>query len=261
MIIQKLTITYLFEFVVIKIIKTKAWAQQIVNIIIIYKYKNYNPLISPPDPLLKRTVVPKVNPRFGKMKAHITLPEFKGEEPITKFEYKPILKEMLTSPSIEKQYEVNLYINSNKMLNNLIYLKTQLNKDGLIVLENLVNVKKLNKSYKNETEEEEEIIQIEPEQNNFSQNILDNSKIENINNFIGNNKTQENKNKNIDINKQTENGNSRNNNLMTNNNSINNNIQLKKNNGNMLQNKIQRPQTVYHELKPYYTLKNKMIIL
>ena len=221
----------------------------------IYKYKNYNAFISPPDPLLKRTVVPKVNPRFGKMKAHITLPEFKGEEPITKFEYKPILKEMLTSPSIEKQYEVNLYINSNKMLNNLIYLKTQLNKDGLIVLENLVNVKKLNKSYKNETEEEEEIIQIEPENNNFSQNILDNSKIENINNFIGNNKTQENK--NIEINKQTENVNSRNNNLMTNNNSINNNTQLKKNNGNILQNKIQRPQTVYHELKPYYTLKNK----
>ena len=221
----------------------------------IYKYKNYNALISPPDPLLKRTVVPKVNPRFGKMKAHITLPEFKGEEPITKFEYKPILKEMLTSPSIEKQYEVNLYINSNKMLNNLIYLKTQLNKDGLIVLENLVNVKKLNKSYKNETEEEEEIMQIEPDQNNFSQNILDNSKIENINNFIGNNKTQENK--NIEINKQIENGNSRNNNLMSYNNSINNNNQLKKNNGNILQNKIQRPQTVYHELKPYYILKNK----
>jgi hypothetical protein len=64
-----------------------------------YKY-NYNSLISPPDPLLKRTAVPKVNPRFGKMKEYIKLPEFKGEEPIIKFEYKPILKEMLTSPSI-----------------------------------------------------------------------------------------------------------------------------------------------------------------
>jgi hypothetical protein len=31
------------------------------------------------------------------------------------------------------------------MLNNLIYLKTQLNRDGLISLENLVNIKKLNK--------------------------------------------------------------------------------------------------------------------
>ena len=111
-------------------------------------YKNYNSIIPPADPLLKRTIVPKVNPRFGKMKAHIALPEFKGEEPITKFEYKPILKEMLTSPAIEKQYEVSLYLNSSKMLNNLIYLKTQLSKEGLISLDNLVNVKKLNKKTK-----------------------------------------------------------------------------------------------------------------
>ena len=66
----------------------------------LYKYRDYNSFISPPDPLLKRTVVPKVNPRFGKMREYITLPEFRGEEPISKFEYKPILKEMLTSPSI-----------------------------------------------------------------------------------------------------------------------------------------------------------------
>jgi len=49
------------------------------------------------------------------------LPEFKGEEPITKFEYRPILKEMLATPSIEKQYEVSLYINSTKMLLDLNY--------------------------------------------------------------------------------------------------------------------------------------------
>ena len=219
----------------------------------LYKYKNYDSLISPPDPLLKRTFIPKVNPRFGKMKAYITLPEFKGEEPVTKFEYKPILKEMLTSPSIEKQYEVSLYVNSNKMLNNLIYLKTQLNKDGLITLENLVNVKKLNKYYKNETEEEEEIIQIEPEQNNFSNNILKKSNNENINNFIGNNKTDENK--NIEIQKQSaENSVSRNNNVFPNNNSLSKNNQFIKTG---LNTKLQRPKTVFHELKPYYKLKNK----
>ena len=218
----------------------------------IYKYKNYNALFSPPDPLLKRTVVPKVNPRFGKMKVHINLPEFRGEEPITKFEYKPILKEMMTSPSIEKQYEVSLYINSNKMINNLVYLKTQLNKDGLITLENLVNVKKLNKYYKNETEEEDEIMDIEPEENNFSNNLLDNSKIRNINNFIGN-KTQENNN---EINKQIENGISRNNIIIPNNNSTPNNIKLKKK-GNIFHNKLRRPKTVYNELKPYYTIKDK----
>ena len=121
------------------------------------------------------------------MKEYIPLPEFKGEEPFTKFEYRPIMKEMLTSPSIEKQYEVSLYINSYKMMHNLIYLKTQLNKEGLISIENLVNVKKLNKYYKNEEEEEEEMMQMEQTQlNNFSGNTLDNNLINiketNINN-------------------------------------------------------------------------------
>ena len=50
-----------------------------------FKYKNYDSILSPPDPLLKRTAVPKINPRFGKMKEYIPLPEFKGEEPFTKF--------------------------------------------------------------------------------------------------------------------------------------------------------------------------------
>ena len=194
-------------------------------------HKNYNPLFPPADPLLKRTLVPKVNPRFGKMKSYITLPEFKGEEPLIKFEYKPILKEMLTTPAIEKQYEVGLYVNSTKMLNNLIYLKTQLNKEGMIPLDNLVNVKKLNKSFKNETEEEE--IPIISENNNY----------ENLNNAdnINNNELNDNNNQKI------ENGNS---------NDMNNNQHMLKHISS-IGNKLQRPKTVYNELKPYYTLKNK----
>ena len=195
-------------------------------------YKKYNPLFPPADPLLKRTIIPKVNPRFGKMKAHISLPEFKGEEPITKFEYKPILKEMLKTPAIEKQYEVSLYINSIKMLNNLIYLKTQLNKEGLISLENLVNVKKLNKSFKNESEEEDVVI------------ISENNNIENLNN--------------------NENINENNNELKDNNNNENQNIEneptkkiTETKSSALLAKKTQRPKTVYNELKPYYTLKNK----
>ena len=209
---------------------------------IIYgEYKNYNPLFPPADPLLKRTLVPKVNPRFGKMKAHITLPEFKGEEPITKFEYKPILKEMLKTPSIEKQYEVSLYINSTKMLNNLIYLKTQLNKEGLISLENLVNVKKLNKSFKNETEEEDMVI------------ISENNNIENINNNenINQNNNNKNNNNNNEIQENKNNQNVEN---------IDNDTARKiteTKNDTSKQNKIQRPKTVYNELKPYYKLKNK----
>ena len=215
----------------------------------IYKSKNYDALLTPPDPLLKRTVVPKVNPRFGKMKEYIPLPEFKGEEPFTKFEYKPILKEMLTSPSIEKQYEVSLYINSNKMRNNLIYLKTQLNKDGLISLENLVNVKKLNKYYKNEDEEEEEIIQMEQTQlnNNYIGATLENNAINSKD--ININNSQENNTDVINIqNQQYEEETTINNNTTKDN--TNNNRTLK--GGNFI-----RPKTVYNELKPYYTLKNK----
>ena len=219
-----------------------------------YKNKNYDSIISPPDPLLKRTVVPKVNPRFGKMKQYIPLPDFKGEEPFTKFEYKPIMKEMLTTPSIEKQYEVSLYINSNKMLNNLIYLKTQLNKDGLISLENLVNVKKLNKYYKNEDEEEEEMIPINPIQNNYSGATLENNGINNKDLNI-NNSQDNNAELLINGNKHYEEENS-----------INNNEQKDGNNNKFLKtgtfandnnNKYLRPKSVYNELKPYYTLKNK----
>ena len=215
-----------------------------------YKFKNYDALISPPDPLLKRTVVPKVNPRFGKMKVHINLPEFIGEEPITKFEYKPMLKEMLNNPSIERQYEASIYVNCNKMINNLIYLKTSLNKDGLISLENLVNIKKLNKYYKNESDEEEEIIDIEPVQNNFSKDIFENSNNRNNNNMFENNNSEENIN-------NLENGPLKN--YITNN---GNDSSLKENhkiikNISLFGNKLQRPKTVYHGLKPFYTLKNK----
>ena len=87
-----------------------------------------NPLIPPADPLLKRTILPVVNPKFGKMKTHIILPEFIGKEPITKFEYKPTIINLQNQN--EKMYEVNLYINSHIMLNKLVYLKTSLNKDG-----------------------------------------------------------------------------------------------------------------------------------
>ena len=215
-----------------------------------FKYKNYDSILSPPDPLLKRTAVPKINPRFGKMKEYIPLPEFKGEEPFTKFEYKPILKEMISTPSIEKQYEVSLYINSYKMLNNLIYLKTNLNKEGLVSLENLINVKKLNKYYKNEYEEEEEII--DPIQNNIDGNIIDNNgnniKEMDQNNFqdnnpdllIGNKKFEE---ENYANNKE--------------NISKDNNRFAKTGNYPHDNNKYYRPNTVYNELKPYYTLKNK----
>ena len=191
-------------------------------------FKNYNSLIPPADPLLKRTIVPKVNPKFGKMKAHIILPDFKGEEPIIKFEYKPVLKDIIKNITIEKQYEVSLYVNSSKMLNNLVYLKTKLSKDGTIILENLINVKKLNRNYNNESEEEDD--------NEGSPPISDS--LNNLNPI-----------ENINYNNENNNG--------------NNKYNLSKNNDTKLIKNISslglnRPRTVFgNKIKPFYTLKNK----
>ena len=187
-------------------------------------FKNYNySLIPPADPLLKRTIVPKVNPKFGKMKAHIILPDFKGEEPLIKIEYKPALKDIMKNITIEKQYEVNLYVNSSKMLNNLIYLKTKLNKDGQIVLENLINVKKLNRNYGNDSDEDDD--------NDGQQPIVDSS-----NNNVNANPIEK-KEENIDMNNKNDD-----NKLVKNISSLG----------------LSRPKTTFgNKLKSFYTLKNQ----
>ena len=187
-------------------------------------FKNYNySLIPPADPLLKRTIVPKVNPKFGKMKAHIMLPDFKGEEPLIKIEYKPALKDIMKNITIEKQYEVNLYVNSSKMLNNLIYLKTKLNKDGQIVLENLINVKKLNRNYGNDSDEDDD--------NDGQQPIVDSS-----NNNVNANPIEK-KEENIDMNNKNDD-----NKLVKNISSLG----------------LSRPKTAFgNKLKSFYTLKNQ----
>ena len=91
------------------------------------------------------------------MKEYIILPDFIGDEPLTEMIFNPVLQDNLIKPQNEKQYEINLYLNSHKMLNNLIYLKIPLTKDGLIPTQNIINVKKLNKDNKYE-EDEEDII-------------------------------------------------------------------------------------------------------
>ena len=102
---------------------------------------------------------------FGKMKEYIKLPEFIGEEPLTEIIFNPIIDDCLTKPQNEKQYEINLYINSHKMISNLIYLKTPLNKDGTIPIQNIINVKKIKTENKNSEDEEEVIPEIQKEKN------------------------------------------------------------------------------------------------
>ncbi len=141
--------------------------------------KLINPLIPPPDPLIKRTNIPALNPKFGKMKSFINLPKFIGEEPITKFEYKPNIINLQNQN--EKMYEANFYINSHSMLGKLIYLKSSLNKDGCIEIENIINVKKLN-NIKNENNLHQNIYF-----NNNENNKPSTSGSEKLNNNLGNN--------------------------------------------------------------------------
>jgi hypothetical protein len=102
---------------------------------------------------------------FGKMKEYIKLPEFIGEEPLTEIIFNPIIDDCLTKPQNEKQYEINLYLNSHKMISNLVYLKTPLNKDGTIPIQNIINVKKLKTENKNSEDEEEVIPEVQKEKN------------------------------------------------------------------------------------------------
>ena len=96
-------------------------------------------------------------------------------------------------------------------------------------MKNLVNVKKLNKYYKNETEEED--MQINLDENNDIPNNDYNINLEENNN--NNNSKKE------EINSQNDN----------NSKEINNNNNKSNNNNN----KFQRSKTVYNKLKPYYS--------
>ena len=97
----------------------------------------------------------KNEPKLGKMKEYIILPDFIGDEPLTEMVFNPVLEDNLLKPQNERQYEINLYLNSHKMLNNLIYLKIPFTKDGLIPTQNIINVKKLYNENKFKEDEED----------------------------------------------------------------------------------------------------------
>ena len=132
----------------------------------IYNKNSIANILSPSDNKFKINNIKK-EPKFGKMKKYIILPDFIGDEPLTEMIFNPTLKNDFIEPSEDKQYEVNLYLNSNKMQNNLIYLKTYLNKEGYINNENILNIKKLNKQYKDSDCEEEDNQQTQPEIQNI----------------------------------------------------------------------------------------------
>ena len=98
-------------------------------------------------------------PRLGKIKEYIILPDFIGDEPLIEMTFNPILEDNLIKPQNEKQFEINVYLNSHKMLSCLVYSKLPLTKEGLIPIQNIINVKKFfteSKTKDNEDEYEEE---------------------------------------------------------------------------------------------------------
>ncbi len=114
----------------------------------------------------------KNEPKLGKMKEYIILPDFVGDEPLTEMIFNPVLEDNLIKPQNEKQYEVNLYLNSHKMMNNLIYLKIPVTKDGLIPTQNIINVKKIfnENRYKEDEDEIQDIIKEKENQKPISAN-------------------------------------------------------------------------------------------
>ena len=118
---------------------------------------------------INKNIKSKNEPKLGKMKEYIKLSDFIGDEPLTEMIFNPVLKDNLINPQNEKQYEMSLYLNSHKMINNLIYSKIPLSKEGIINYQNIINVKKLNKENKFE-EDEQEI---------FPENIKENNEKEN----------------------------------------------------------------------------------
>ena len=137
----------------------------------IYTEKNKANSLSPSDKkfkinnnLVKSSIRNlKKETKLDKIKEYILLPDFIGEEPLIEMEFKPIMKENMIIPSEEKQYEIDLYLNNNKMRNNLIYLKRPLNKNGYINNEHIVNIKKFKKLNKDSDYVEENIKQIQSE--------------------------------------------------------------------------------------------------
>ena len=116
----------------------------------------FKKILMPSDLIKSKKYRTKKEINFGKMKDYIKLPEFLGDEPLTEIIFNPIIDDCLTKPQSEKQYEINLYLNSHKMISNLIYLKVPLNKDGTIPIQNIINVKNIKRE--NKSEEDEEII-------------------------------------------------------------------------------------------------------
>ena len=140
------------------------------------KYKNQNwdsmslrkSLIPPPDPLIERQIIPLNKPKFGKNIQTINLEQFDYKENISE---NFILTKREKIQVTEKEYIFDIYINSFKMLQKLVYYKEKFD-NNKVTIENILNLrefenqkkKKKSKKNNNETLSTQELIK----KNNFN---------------------------------------------------------------------------------------------
>ena len=130
---------------------------------------NIKSLIKPPDPLIERQIIPLNKPKFGKNYEIINLESFNlnnNNNEIENF----FLNKREKCYYYEKEQLIDIYINSYKMLQKLIYYKDKFDNDkvtcdNIINLFELENKKNKNKNKKNEYITSEELIK----RNNFNE--------------------------------------------------------------------------------------------
>ena len=111
-------------------------------------------LIPPPDPLIERQIIPLNKPKFGKNFPTINLEQF---------DYKDMISEnfILTKREkiliTEKEYLFDIYINSFKLLQRLVYYKEKYDNNN-VTIENIINLREFEKKKKKSKKNNDYII-------------------------------------------------------------------------------------------------------
>ena len=101
-------------------------------------------IFPPADPLIERKIVPLNPPKFVKNYKIINIPPFHNNNR-NEIEEEFILEKLDTIKVPFQEYVLDLYINSTKMLKNLVYYKENYIKEEKVTIENFINIKELEK--------------------------------------------------------------------------------------------------------------------
>ena len=111
-------------------------------------------LIPPPDPLIERQIIPLNKPKFGKNFPTINLEQFDYKDMISEnFILSKREKILIT----EKEYLFDIYINSFKLLQRLVYYKEKYD-NNKVTIENIINLREFEKKKKKSKKNNDYII-------------------------------------------------------------------------------------------------------